>query len=237
MILSAGGGLKVHCLPLGELMTNCWVLAIEQEQPSPCWVIDPDDDGPVIDFLAKRNYVPQRIVITHGHGDHIRGIAGVKQRYPQAIITASAGDAHMLTDPVANLSMLLGVKIVAPPAEQTVQPGDELTLGGTAFPGCAAQAGKSVPPTLTWKVLDLAGHTAGGVGCYSQQAGVVVVGDALFADSIGRTDFPGCSGKRLLANIHNHLMTLPDATRVLPGHGAPTTIGQERLNNPYLQQE
>jgi hydroxyacylglutathione hydrolase len=239
MILAAGGGLEIHCLPLGELMTNCYVLVADTalNSPSPegdsphrpvqapaaqaktCWIVDPGlSPAPLLDYLRRKALSPQRILLTHGHGDHIAGVAAVKQAYPCATITCPAADAHMLTDPMANMSLPFGFDIAAPPPEQTVAPGDELQMAA-----------------LRWQVLEAAGHTPGGVAYYCQAAGVVLTGDSLFAGSIGRTDIPGASEARLLKNIQANLFALPEATRVLPGHGPPSTIGQERRSNPFLR--
>jgi glyoxylase-like metal-dependent hydrolase (beta-lactamase superfamily II) len=232
VILSLGGRLQVACLPLGELMTNCWVLSLSrggvasgavgrspgaEAETDGCWVVDPGDDRPLIAYLGRRKLRPGRILITHGHGDHIAGLAGLKARHPAAIVTAPAGDAAMLGDPELNLSAAFGLSITAPPADELVGPGQELTLG-----------------ELSWRVLDVSGHSPGGVAFYCAAAGAVIAGDALFAESIGRTDIPGADAAQLLHNIRRHLLSLPDATRVLPGHGPPTTIGQERLTNPFL---
>ena len=85
-----------------------------------------------------------------------------------------------------------------------------------------------------WDVLDTAGHTPGGVSYYCKEAGAVLSGDALFASGIGRTDIPGADTARLVGNIRSALLSLPDETRVLPGHGPATTIGTERRMNPFL---
>lgn len=220
MILQAGGGLEIHCLPSGMLTVNCYVLiapAGADDTPGRCWVVDPGDDAPLA-FLAKKNLRPERILITHGHADHLIGVPSMKRTYPEALITAPVGDAGMLTDPRGNLSAMLIMAVVSPPADETVKPGDELALG-----------------PLTWRVLDVAGHSPGGAAFYCAQAGVVIVGDALFAGSIGRFDLPGGNEQALLKNIHRNLLSLPEETRVLPGHGAPTTIGQEKRENPYLE--
>lgn len=220
MILNANGGLVIHCLPSGVLMVNCYILlapAGPDGKSGPCWVVDPGDDASLA-FLAKKDLHPERIVITHGHADHLIGVPGLKRTYPEARITASVGDAGMLTDPKANLSAMMIMALVSPPADQTVKAGDELALG-----------------SLTWRVLDVAGHTPGGAAFYCAQAGVVIVGDALFSGSIGRFDLPGGDEQTLLRNIHRNLLSLPDDTRVLPGHGEPTTIGREKRENPYLE--
>ena len=154
---------------------------------------------------------------THGHADHIAGVERVAGAFAQAVFTAPGGDETMLSDPMANLSAMFGLGLTAPPAGQIVQPGDALTQGG-----------------LTWDILDTAGPTPGGVSFLCRQAGTVIVGDALFAGSIGRCDFPRSDQDTLVSNIGRNLLTLPDQTRVLCGHGPETTIGAERRHNPYL---
>ena len=118
------------------------------------------------------------------------------------------------------MSAALGFGIVTSPAERLLAPSDTLELG-----------------TSHWTALDVAGHSPAGLAYYSEQVGVVFTGDALFAGSIGRYDFPGSSGPRLLANIRQNLLTLPDATVVYSGHGPATTIAQERASNPFLNEE
>ncbi len=126
----------------------------------------------------------------------------------------------MLIDADANMSAALGFGIVTSPAERLLAPSEILQLAG-----------------LRWAVLDVAGHSPAGLAYYCEQVGVVFTGDALFAGSIGRYDFPGSSGPKLLANIRQHLLTLPEATVVYSGHGPATTIGQERSSNPFLNEE
>ncbi len=234
------GGLDVCCLVLGELMTNCYVLTVEAAPvsgappgvaaggpagaPVPpekiCWIVDPGlSPGPLLKHLRDGGLSPERILLTHGHADHIAGVAAVKQVCPAAVLICPSGDAHMLSDARANMSLPFGFKITAPPAEETIEPGAELQMG-----------------SLRWQVLDTAGHTPGGVSYYCPAAGVALTGDSLFAGSIGRTDIPGACEARLLEKIKTNLLALPDGTRVLPGHGSASTIGRERRSNPFLRQ-
>ena len=212
-----GGGCDIDCVVLGELQTNCYV--VRPTGQSDCWVFDPARGiADLTDLLASEALDVRRIIVTHGHGDHIGGVAELKQAFPDATFTAPAGDEPMLGDAEANLSGPFGMPVTAPPPDERVHPGQELRLGQSL-----------------WQVLDTSGHTPGGVSFYCRQAGVVVAGDALFAGSIGRCDLPGADFDQLIANIRGHLLTLPDETRVLCGHGPPTRIGVERRSNPYLQ--
>ncbi|MDY7010067.1 MAG: MBL fold metallo-hydrolase [Planctomycetota bacterium] len=214
MIIRAGN-LSIQCLILGNLMTNCYVLTVGDMC---CWVVDPGlSPGPLLEFLDKTGLKPERIILTHGHGDHIAGVSAVKEVYPDAVLTVPKADEFMLSSAAANMSAAFGFHVTAPSADQTVQAGDELRMG-----------------PLIWRVLDTAGHTPGGVSYYCAEAETAITGDALFSESIGRTDIPGASEADLLKNIRENLMTLPDNVRVLPGHGPISSIGHERKHNPFL---
>lgn len=206
---------QITTLVLGPLETNAYVVVGD----GVCWVFDPGlSRGELPDFLRDKALSPQRILLTHGHGDHIAGAGELKKAFPQARLCCPAGDAFMLEDSKANLSMMFGINITAPPADDLLESGQTLQMG-----------------SLEWTVLDASGHSPGGAAYLCRQQGILISGDALLAGSIGRTDTPGGSASRLLNNIRSHMLTLPDFTRVLPGHGPETTIGAERLENPFLR--
>lgn len=187
------------------------------------WIIDPGlppQEKSIHAAIQRHGLRPQAIVLTHCHADHIAGAGGLCEAFPELKIWVPRAEQHMLTDPVANLSAPFGFEVVTPPAERLLAPGDELTLG-----------------SLTWYALDVAGHSPGGLAFYCPEVAVVFTGDTLFAGGIGRYDFPGSSGPRLLANIRRHLLSLPPETVVYSGHGSATTIGEERDTNPFLQED
>ena len=215
----------IRTFQTGLLATNTYVVASGQD----CWVVDPGGGRAVADYLRVENLVPARILLTHGHGDHIAGATALKAAFPSSSLCCPELDAALLSDVKANLSAPFGFPVTAPQPDELVQPGDTLTLGESSHDGPDAGAGNP----SAWQVLDTSGHTTGGVSFYCAAAEVVLVGDALFAGSIGRTDLPGASASRLIENVRSNLLTLPDQTRVLTGHGPETTIGVEKRTNPF----
>jgi hydroxyacylglutathione hydrolase len=209
--------LAIRTVPLGPFQTNCLILSCPQD--GECWVVDPGmQPEPAIEYVRADGLTPSRILLTHGHCDHIGGTTQFKEAFPDVLICCPEKDAEMLGDPDANLSAPFGLPMTCPPADEIIKPGQELTLGQTV-----------------WTVLDTAGHTPGGVSFYCQQEKLVIVGDALFSGSVGRTDIPGGSHGQLIENIRKNLLTLPDDTRAIPGHGPETVIGIERATNQFLQ--
>ena len=127
-------------------------------------------------------------------------------------------DEAMLTDAQLNLSAPMGFPVVAPPADRTVAHGETFEAAG-----------------LTVKVLEIPGHSPGSVVFLLENASppIAIVGDVVFAGSVGRADFPGGDGRLLVSGIRSKLFTLPPETIILPGHGPKTTVGREKQFNPY----
>jgi hydroxyacylglutathione hydrolase len=185
-----------------------------------CVIVDPGlEPDAILHYLDTKELAPAAILITHGHSDHIAGNGRIKERFPAAPIVISRRDAPKLTDPKLNLSDAFGVALYSPPADKLVAEGDVYRAAGFDF-----------------LVREIPGHSEGHVVFIWREGQPIVVfgGDVLFAGSIGRTDFPGGSFDDLATNIHAKLFTLPDDTQVFPGHGPPTTVGQEKRRNPYV---
>jgi len=216
------GPLVIETFVEARFGENAFVVSTENKAGSRvALVIDPSFPPQVdrlLAYVAGVGITIEKIVLTHGHADHIAGVDAVRDAHPGARIAMAPADQPMLGDANRNLSAPFGLGFtVRARAEVDLQPPTEFSLG-----------------PLSWCVLDTMGHSPGGISLYCPQAGVVFTGDALFAGSIGRTDFPGSDGPRLIANIRNHLLTLPDETIVHSGHGPATTIGNERKSNPFL---
>jgi len=210
--------MKIDRLILGAYQTNCYILRAG-EAAKDCLIIDTGlEAGELVDFLEVHKLNPVAVVLTHGHADHITGLAAVRGRFPNIKVYIHKLDAEMLTGVKDNLSAMAGVLFSCEPADFSLEEGNIIEQAN-----------------IKLDVLHTPGHTPGGICLYSKNEGIVFVGDTLFADSVGRTDMPGGSTTQLIKSIKKKLCPLPDKTVVYPGHGPVTTIAQEKANNPFLQ--
>lgn len=207
-------------LVLGPIQTNCYIVASAEGRQGA--VIDPCDDAPSILAAAKEAKIEiGKILLTHGHFDHILGLADLKKATGVTVGIHEA-DAKMLEDPLHSGAATFGFSYEPCPADYFIGQGEVIEIDGLAF-----------------ESLHTPGHTPGGISFFQPAQGedkpVVFSGDALFCGSIGRTDFPGGNHGLLLSSIREKLFTLPDETIVYSGHGPETTVGFEKQNNPFLQ--
>jgi len=182
-------------------------------------VIDPAANcGGIIKVAQQNNFNIKYIVNTHGHVDHISGNTEMKKKTGAQIIIHK-DDAELLVFTPPMVFKMFGAE-QSPPADITVNDGDLITVG-----------------RLSLKVIHTPGHSPGGMSLYTK--GYVFTGDTLFVEAVGRTDLPGGSGHVMHRSITERLCTLPDDTKVLPGHNygrMPTsTIGHEKMYNPYIK--
>ncbi|HUQ90989.1 MAG TPA: MBL fold metallo-hydrolase [Bryobacteraceae bacterium] len=202
-------------LPVGMLQCNCSIFGDETTREA--IVIDPGDNiDQILALLEKHHLTVKTIVITHAHIDHIGGAQKMKAA-TGAPVWMNRNDQE-LYDRLDVQAGWLGM----PKPEQTeidheAKEGDVLQLGPAEF-----------------HVLHTPGHTQGSLCLWIPAESKLVSGDTLFRESIGRTDLPGGDHRKILSSIHTKLLVLPDEAAVIPGHGGNTTIGHERVFNPFL---
>ncbi len=208
---------KVICLTNGVFQENCYLLA--DPQGGEAVLIDPGEEVTLfLRRLRTEGFELQAVWLTHAHLDHILGVREVVEATGVPVFLHPAD--RPLYDGIGSQGQWLGYRDVEPPPP----PDYELSAGETIGVG-----------GLSFEVRHVPGHSPGSVAFVGHD--VALVGDALFAGSIGRTDLPGGDGGTLLRSIHDQLLTLPDTTAVYAGHGPDTTIGRERATNPFLTGE
>jgi hydroxyacylglutathione hydrolase len=205
----------VEMLTVGPFQENCYVIGDEDSGTGA--LIDPGDEAARIALAVERiGLAISQIIVTHAHIDHVGAIAPLTDEFLCPVLMHEEAEAMLRTVP--QQAMMMGMRFGKVPGVDRHVADDEVLEVGP----------------LRLRSLYTPGHALGHLAFYAEEEGIVFSGDALFAGSVGRTDLPGGSVDVLMRSISERLLTLPDDTRVLSGHGPETTIARERMTNPFL---
>jgi hydroxyacylglutathione hydrolase len=206
----------LEMLTVSPFQENCYIIGDGQSGVGA--VVDPGDEAARIALAVEQTDLDvASIIITHAHIDHVGAVAALVDEYACPVLMHA--EAEPMLEQLPTQAMMMGLKFGKVPAVDHYI-GDEEVL----------EVGD-----LKLRSLYTPGHAPGHLAFYIEDQGLVLSGDALFAGSVGRVDLPGGSMEVLMRSIEERLLTLPDETRVFPGHGPQTEIGNERASNPFLQ--
>jgi hydroxyacylglutathione hydrolase len=203
---------KIYTIVVGRLQTNCYILQSKEAAV----IIDPGDEPErIVRFIRDIKVKPSQIIATHTHFDHVLAVDSVRASLKIPFLV-NRDDLSILESMQSRVRQIMGLEVPPPPkVDGFLKDGDSLKVGDE-----------------TVRILQTPGHSPGSISLSGD--GYVFTGDALFNQSIGRTDLPGGDLKTLIHSIQDRLFKLDDDTTVYPGHGPETTIGDEELANPFV---
>lgn len=205
--------MEITILTVGPVQTNCYI--VNKEGSSSCVVIDPGEEaGKIASYINKKGLENKGILLTHGHFDHITGVSELAG-LAGGKVYAYEGEKELMTDPGQNGSTMMGYELALEP-ECLLRDGELLHIAG-----------------LDFKVIHTPGHTAGSCCYYAEEEKILFSGDTIFMESVGRTDFPTGSARKLIDSVRNKVLALPPDVKIYPGHGPETSVAYEMANNPY----
>ncbi len=218
--------MHIESIVVGPIRTNCYLLHAGKH----VWIIDPGFDGQRLASIIKKNgLLPEAVLLTHSHWDHVMGLPDLLTAFPKLPILIHPSDSHLLGKEGGRKS-IRAIQYFDPSHAQACRDilerlpeATDFLHDGQIIEGCGLQ------------VLHTPGHTPGSVSLYQEDADTLFSGDTLFAGAIGRTDLPGSDPHAIIPGIIEKLLVLPDQTKVFPGHGKTSTIGNEKRQNPWLQ--
>lgn len=220
--------IRIENIVLGMCATNCYAVFdggaktpggyVDDGQLKEAVIIDPAADAACIEaMIARYKLKPVAVLLTHGHFDHLSAADAVRKRYGIKVYAGNE-ERPVMNSNSYNLSLPFTGEGMTFEADEYFKPGEELDFAGFRI-----------------GTIPVPGHTIGSVCYYFEEQKVLFSGDTLFAGSVGRSDFPTGNAGQLIRAIKSGLMSLPDDVKVYPGHGESTTIGCERVNNPFIQ--
>lgn len=220
--------IRIENIVLGMCATNCYAVFdggaktpggyVDDGQLKEAVIIDPAADAACIEaMIARYKLKPVAVLLTHGHFDHLSAADAVRKRYGIKVYAGNE-ERPVMNSSSYNLSLPFTGEGMTFEADEYFKPGEELVFAGFRI-----------------ETISVPGHTIGSVCYYFEEQKVLFSGDTLFAGSVGRSDFPTGNAGQLIRTIKSGLMSLPDDVKVFPGHGESTTIGCERVNNPFVQ--
>ena len=206
----------LEMLTVGPFQENCYVIGDAETGVGA--IVDPGDEATRIALAVEQtNLEISRILITHAHIDHVGAVAALVDEYSCPVLMHA--EAEPMLKQLPTQALMMGLRFgKVPVVDHHIEDEEVLEVGG-----------------LKLASLYTPGHAPGHLAFYVESEGVVFAGDALFAGSVGRTDLFGGNMEILLRGINERLLTLPDETKVYPGHGPATTVADERMHNPFLQ--
>ena len=211
--------LNVYVAVLGPVGTNCYIIKNEETKESA--IVDAAASADRLLKAAEKDGTELKcLMLTHGHWDHIGAVNDIAAQLPSLPIYIGENEIKLMESPEANCSAWLfgSPDMVSREKVNTLKDGEEITVLGEKV-----------------KIIAVPGHTEGGICYYFQESGYLFCGDTLFQSGIGRSDLPSGDEDLLLVSIKEKLFTLPQDTKVFPGHGFTTTIKEEVETNPYFR--
>lgn len=208
--------MEIVVIPVTPFAQNC-SLIWDASTMKGAFVDPGGETEKLIATALKHNVEIEKVILTHGHLDHVGGTVAIAAHYDVPVIGPHVGDKFWL-DALMQQSQMFGFPPAKPFTPQTwLNDNDTITLG-----------------SLTLEVLHCPGHTPGHVALVERNSNKVIVGDIIFAGSIGRTDFPQGNHQQLIDSITQKIMVLPGDMTIYPGHGPTTTVATEKASNPYV---